>query len=48
MFRPLLTELAILVVLGLAGWLGRFIVARLKLDIEARHGDTFQTAFPAS
>lgn len=43
-FRPLLTELAILVVLGLAGWLGRFIVARLKLDIEAHHRDTFQTA----
>ncbi|KUL93932.1 hypothetical protein DK26_19490 [Bosea sp. WAO] len=44
LFRPLLTELAIVVVLGLAGWLWRFIVAKLKLAIEARHRDAFQAA----
>lgn len=43
-FRPLLTELAIVTVLGLAGWLGSFIVAKLRLDIEARHRDAFQVA----
>ncbi|MGW9333436.1 hypothetical protein [Bosea sp. NPDC055594] len=43
-FRPLLTELVILFVLGLAGWLGRSIIVRLKLDIEAKHRDAFQTA----
>ena len=44
LFRPLLTEVAIVAMLGLAGWLGRFIVAKLKLDIEARHRDAFQVA----
>jgi hypothetical protein len=44
LFRPLLTEVAIVLVLGLAGWLGRFVVARFKLDIEARHRDAFQAA----
>lgn len=43
-FRPLLTELTILIVLALAGWLGKFIAAKLKLDIEARHRDAFQAA----
>ncbi|KUL94064.1 hypothetical protein DK26_20345 [Bosea sp. WAO] len=44
LFRLLLAELAILAVLALAGRLGRFIVARLKLDNEGRHRDAFQTA----
>jgi predicted Na+-dependent transporter len=44
LFRPLLTEVVILIVIGLMGWLGTFIEKRLKLDIEARHREAFQTA----
>lgn len=48
LFRLLLAELAILAVLALAGRLGRFIVARLKLDIGAPRRDAFQTALTSA
>ena len=42
--QPLLTEYAVLLVLGVVGWVMRRLPARMRLDIEKRHRDALHRA----